>query len=102
MTRIAFPLFVTLMLTIANSASAQNSASQQDCVAEVAPGAGEEPAVAEAPPAVSDTGKLERCGSVLAPPRTGDGEIVQPAPAAGQTPVVTPEALPEQQPPQPN
>ncbi|MGE0847116.1 MAG: hypothetical protein AB7L41_12675 [Flavobacteriaceae bacterium] len=40
------------------------------------------------------SGRLDRCGSVLTPPKTGDGEIVEPAPDTGRTPVIPPEAVP--------
>lgn len=40
---------------------------------------------------------LERCDGMLEPPRTGDSDIEAPMPDIGATPVVPPEALPEQQ-----
>lgn len=36
---------------------------------------------------------LERCKGVLAPPKTGDSEIVEPAPGVGRTPVIKPEEI---------
>jgi hypothetical protein len=41
---------------------------------------------------------FERCHGVLKPPPTGDGEIVEPAPDAGTTPIIPPGSLPEQPP----
>lgn len=77
-------------------------APAENCVAEVVP-EGEE-STAALPEAEADTelgAKLERCGSVLRPPPTGDQELVEPAPATGDATVISPEQLPEQQPPQP-
>lgn len=44
---------------------------------------------------------LEKCRGVLRPPATGDGKIVEPPPDTGKTPVIPPDALPQQQQPQP-
>lgn len=40
---------------------------------------------------------LTECDGVLKPPATGDGEIVEPAPDAGKTPVIPPSNVPQQQ-----
>lgn len=40
---------------------------------------------------------LAECDGVLKPPATGDGEMVEPAPDAGETPVIPPSAVPQQQ-----
>lgn len=45
------------------------------------------------------SGKLDKCGSVLAPPPVGDAGIVDPPPDVGRTPVIPPSDLPEQQSP---
>jgi hypothetical protein len=46
----------------------------------------------------AETGeRLARCGDVLTPPKTGDTELVQPAPETGTTPVIRPKVLPKQQ-----
>ena len=42
------------------------------------------------------TEALDSCNSVLTPPRVGDGDLVEPAPDAGKTPVITPGDLPPQ------
>lgn len=41
------------------------------------------------------TEKLDDCNGVLKPPSVGDGEIVEPAPQAGQMPVIKPNDLPQ-------
>lgn len=56
----------------------------------------------QANPDASSTDKalaeqLDECNSVLAPPKVGDGEIVEPAPDTGTIIVVPPGAVPEQQ-----
>lgn len=43
------------------------------------------------------SGKLEDCDGVLKPPKTGDPELVKPAPNKGVTPVIPPKALPDKQ-----
>ena len=43
---------------------------------------------------------LDPCNGVLVPPRVGDGEMTEPPPAAGTTPIIKPEDLPAQQPAQ--
>lgn len=46
----------------------------------------------------AETGeRLARCGDVLTPPKTGDKELVKPAPETGTTPVIRPKILPKQQ-----
>lgn len=40
---------------------------------------------------------LEDCGAVLPPPPTGDSEIAEPPPDVGETPVIRPQDIPEQQ-----
>lgn len=45
----------------------------------------------------AETGeRLARCGDVLVPPKTGDTELVKPAPETGTTPVIRPKVLPRQ------
>lgn len=39
---------------------------------------------------------LDECNGVLQPPPTGDGELTIPAPDAGETPVIRPGEIPEQ------
>ncbi len=39
---------------------------------------------------------LENCRGVLRPPPTGDGEMAEPPPDSGKTPVIRPDDLPEQ------
>lgn len=39
---------------------------------------------------------LKRCKGILIPPPTGDGEMVEPAPDIGTTPVIPPDSVPEQ------
>mgnify|MGYP000513048135 CR=1 FL=1 len=43
-------------------------------------------------------GRIADCDGVLRPAPTGDRELVEPAPEAGETPVIPPEKLPNQQP----
>jgi len=38
---------------------------------------------------------LDRCGGVLQPPPVGDPGMVEPAPDEGETPVIPPSAIPE-------
>lgn len=45
-------------------------------------------------PALPDTSILDECGSVLAPPVTGDNEIVTPPSQGGETPVIDPSVVP--------
>ena len=40
------------------------------------------------------TRKLERCAGVLLPPKTGDRELVEPAPSTGKTRIIKPHELP--------
>ncbi len=42
--------------------------------------------------------QLEECQGVMTPPPTGDGDIAEPPPEGGKTPVITPPEMPEQQP----
>lgn len=42
------------------------------------------------------TETLEGCGGVLEPPPVGDGEIAEPPPDEGETPVIRPGEVPEQ------
>ncbi len=42
--------------------------------------------------------ELGACRGVLTPPPTGDGDIIEPPPEGGITPVITPPKVPEQQP----
>lgn len=42
------------------------------------------------------TQPLSDCTGVLRPEPVGDGELVEPAPQAGQTPVIEPDEVPEQ------
>lgn len=43
------------------------------------------------------TETLDGCGGVLKPPPVGDGEIAEPPPDDGETPVIRPGEVPEQQ-----
>ncbi len=43
-----------------------------------------------------EAGIVERCKGVLIPPPTGDTEIIEPAPEVGTTPVIPPDAVPDQ------
>jgi hypothetical protein len=43
--------------------------------------------------AMSET--LEDCQGVLKPPRTGDSELIEPAPDIGKTPFIRPHEIPE-------
>jgi hypothetical protein len=47
--------------------------------------------------AAPDTEKLSDCNGVLKPPSTGDGDLVQPAPLVGDTPIIPPSGLPQRQ-----
>jgi hypothetical protein len=51
-----------------------------------------------APVEGSLTDALDPCNGVLEPPIVGDGELTIPPPAGGETPVIPPSQLPEQQP----
>ncbi|HWK66575.1 MAG TPA: hypothetical protein VNS34_16730 [Rhizobiaceae bacterium] len=42
--------------------------------------------------------KLERCDGVLTPPPTGDRDIEEPPDDTGTTPIIPPEAVPQQPP----
>ncbi|MGN7292226.1 hypothetical protein [Rhizobium sp. SAFR-030] len=46
------------------------------------------------PSAGSSTTQLSDCGGVLTPPAMGDGEMVEPAPSVGETPVIRPQEVP--------
>jgi hypothetical protein len=48
------------------------------------------------------TEKLDRCNDVLKPPPNGDKEIEMPPPDTGNTPVIPPGQLPDQQPEKPD
>lgn len=41
--------------------------------------------------------RLSKCGDVLTPPKTGDSDLVKPAPNKGNMPVIEPKSLPKQQ-----
>lgn len=45
------------------------------------------------------TAKLAPCDGVLEPPDTGDDKMTEPAPDEGNTPIIKPRELPQQQPP---
>lgn len=51
-------------------------------------------------PATADkrslTATLEDCNGVLIPPKVGDSEMMEPAPAVGETPIIHPDELPKQ------
>lgn len=97
-------LAIGALSTCASMAMAQSAGVQAppaDC--RVAPDAGDpardNPVRGEndaRPPAGNNL--LAECGSVLAPPITGDAEMVEPAPDKGRTPVIDPsEVRPEPQ-----
>jgi hypothetical protein len=106
----------TLGLALLTSASAQDSPADPSVPSErcrVDPrepdsgGATGEAQPAPSQPAEPDTGSdeslsgtLDPCNGVLVPPRVGDGEITEPPPDAGTTPIIRPEDLPAQQPAQ--
>jgi hypothetical protein len=62
-----------------------------DCTAETDPGT-----MAPADGGETLTETLAPCDGVLRPPSTGDGEIVEPSPPVGRTPVIPPEGLPDE------
>ncbi|GAB2188185.1 hypothetical protein [Roseibium sp. LAB1] len=45
-----------------------------------------------------ETASLSDCDGVLTPAPVGDRELVEPAPDIGETPVISPEEIPDQQP----
>nr|WP_156543817.1 hypothetical protein [Agrobacterium vitis] len=51
-------------------------------------------------PAGDPFDKLQDCSGVLKPPATGDGEITEPTPDIGKTPMIRPGELPNQQQPE--
>jgi hypothetical protein len=55
---------------------------------------------AEANPRQPPDQQLQACRGVLTPPPTGDTDMTAPPPDGGQTPVITPPEVPEQQPSQ--
>ncbi|QFT66970.1 hypothetical protein FIU93_09305 [Labrenzia sp. THAF35] len=64
-----------------------------DC--KVEPGAKSQDRV---PTDTEETASLSDCDGVLTPAPVGDRELVEPAPDVGETPVITPEEIPDQQP----
>jgi hypothetical protein len=52
------------------------------------------------PPPGDLTKKLDPCDGVLKPPPTGDDDMTEPAPDEGNTPVIRPGEVPQQQPKQ--
>jgi len=52
------------------------------------------PATPETEQSEEWTRKLERCAGVLLPPKTGDRELVEPAPPTGKTRIIKPHELP--------
>lgn len=50
------------------------------------------------PPAGDLTQKLDPCDGVLKPPPTGDGDMTEPAPDLGNTPIIRPGEVPPQPP----
>lgn len=50
------------------------------------------------PADAEETASLSDCDGVLTPAPVGDRELVEPAPDVGETPVITPEEIPDQQP----
>jgi hypothetical protein len=76
---------------------AEPGTAQENCQAAPAPPGRTGNAQPQAPGDLTTT--LDNCNGVLRPPPTGDAEIREPAPNTGETPVVPPSALPDQQPP---
>jgi len=111
MSRIFRPLILAAALTTATIAAAADDQSPsgapgEDCRAEPRDlsakspsGAPAEASGEDAPAPESLTSRLDACDGVLAPPRTGDEEMTEPAPAEGRTPIIRPREIPEQQAP---
>lgn len=87
------PALPAAALAQATAPGAEPGVTTEDC--RVTPGDGSE----AAPSQDGDlTAKLDACNGVLQPPATGDAEIREPAPEAGETPVIPPGAVPDQAP----
>lgn len=99
------PLLLAALLALAGPAGAQQQDSEP-------PAAGDECRLAPDPDGQGLTGQpgakgenetlsgmLDACNGVLEPPPADNGEFVQPAPDTGETPVIPPGALPDQQTP---
>ena len=102
-------LATAAVLAIASPALAQNgngAPSPGNCQATPPPGANSGPNGGSDKPGQVDPGhtgstslsnRLDPCDGVLKPPPTGDQEMAQPPPPAGEMPVIKPGELPPQQ-----
>lgn len=79
------------MLLVCGSALAEET--PEDC--QVAPGAKAQDRV---PTETEETVTLSDCNGILKPAPVGDRELVEPAPDAGETPIISPDEIPDQQP----
>jgi hypothetical protein len=79
------------MLMVCGSALAEEK--PEDC--QVEPGTKAQDRV---PSETDETVTLSDCNGILKPAPVGDRELVEPAPEAGETPIISPEEIPDQQP----
>ena len=110
MTPRSAPLFLAALLALAGPASAQQQDAEPPAMGDercrLSPdpdgeGLTGQPGTQPGTEGEGETlsGMLDACGGVLEPPPSNNGEFIQPAPDAGETPVIPPRALPDQQTP---
>lgn len=106
MTARSAPLFLAALLALAGPASAQQQDAEPPAMGDercrLSPdpdGEGLTGQPGKEGEGETLSGMLDDCEGVLEPPPSNNGEFVQPAPDAGETPVIPPGALPGQQTP---
>lgn len=94
---------VCLAVTPAGLAEAQTAGAPAteppaDCVVAPDPDATTETTPEITEPGRGDAATLSDCDGMLKPAPVGDGELVEPAPDTGKTPVIDPDEVPPQAP----
>ncbi|MBU0582311.1 MAG: hypothetical protein KKB66_02945 [Alphaproteobacteria bacterium] len=84
-------------MMLASMACVQSASAQTTGPTEEAPGSPCQVTPGEQPDSGSLTDTLDKCNGVLKPPAAGDPDMVEQAPDVGETPVIPPAELPEQQ-----
>ncbi|WP_457937580.1 hypothetical protein [Mesorhizobium sp. 10J20-29] len=84
-------------MMFASMACVQSASAQTTGPTEEAPGSPCQVTPGEQPDGGSLTDTLDECNGVLKPPAVGDPDMVEQAPDVGETPVIPPAELPEQQ-----
>lgn len=85
-------LMAALMAVALPFSGSVASADEKPVDCEVAPGAEDE----REDSSTEEAGTLSECDGLLHPAPVGDGELVEPAPDVGRTPVIKPRQVPVQ------